>query len=164
MKPVTFEYFVRCQRTTTKSVIKILASMAKKRGKDETYMSSSNICIGASSGRRGWVAGGVTPRELLSPCLPCVIRSWRLVVYSYYITAAGNAVSSQLSSSCLGQTVLSAQGPGPVHHSIKSLLPGQSLPTKLGRTPCRTSPPFIIIPAPDKVYTMNLEENMDIGI
>jgi len=35
---------------------------------------------------------------------------WRIVVYIYYITAAGNSINSQLGSSCQGKTVRYGKG------------------------------------------------------
>jgi hypothetical protein len=54
--------------------------------------------------------------------------SWRMVVYIYYITAAGNSISSQLGSSCQGNWY-STEKAGGMAHSITrttSHLPGQA--------------------------------------
>ncbi len=91
-------------------------------------------------------------RSLLFP-------SWRLVVYNYNITAAGNAISSMLSSSCQEDSKRETScwwktgGKGGVPEaesddrkkawfSINHSILSDSPPAKLGRTPCRASPPW----------------------
>jgi hypothetical protein len=84
---------------------------------------------------RGRNQRGEVTRES-GPCLPCVFLVMTVgSVHSYYIAAAGNAISSQLSSPCIGRRYGPArQAYGPIHASS----PGHA---KLVRTMCWASPP-----------------------
>ncbi len=88
------------------------------------------------------------PRELLprrSGPLPCRewFQFWRLVVYIYFLTAAGHGISSQLSSTCLGRQCGSSRAGGkdsPLHY--KTHMTGHSPQAKHGKTPCRAGTPW----------------------
>ncbi len=60
--------------------------------------------------------------------------SWRMVVYIYFITAAGNSVRSQLGSSCQGNRISVKKAGGTARPSCtKSHLLGHSHPVKPAR-------------------------------
>ncbi len=67
-----------------------------------------------------------------------------LVLFIYYIKSAGYAISLKLSSSRNGgQAVRSGKSGGTDRPSrYKSHMLGHFTPAKLGRTPCRASPPW----------------------
>jgi hypothetical protein len=80
----------------------------------------------------GWCRnqrGGILIEYQAIPSLRDVHSSWRKVVYIYYITAAGNSISSQLGSFCQGNQYGMEKAGGMAHPSkTKSHLPGLSPP------------------------------------
>ncbi len=75
----------------------------------------------------------VPDHALLARC-----SSGRIVVYIYYITTAGNSISSQLGSSCQGNEYCTEKtGSSACPSYTKSHLPGHSPPaSQLGGPPC----------------------------
>ncbi len=66
--------------------------------------------------------------------------SWRMVVYIYYITGAGNSISSQLGSSCQGNRCGTEKAEGTAVNYVQ-ILPARSLSSlKPDGPPCWVSP------------------------
>ncbi len=87
----------------------------RRRGKDDRKQ--KNIGPFGKGWEKAEEGDGETQREL-SPASHAWFWSWRLVTYIYYITAAGNVIISQLSSSWQSKRYSQAgQAVRIVHHS-----------------------------------------------
>ncbi len=86
---------------------------------------------------------GAVNMEIGEPVHACHswLQSWRMVVNIYYITAAGNAISSQLGSSCPGISYSTARQAETDRPSRTKSHPAGSLSSSQpGGPPCWASP------------------------